>query len=98
MTYTRGDNFQAFDGEPLTIEIATDEPITKALVVFNKGDLVKTYLNPSNVIKVYISEIDSRRLRSTNVVELIVFDSQNRKVTCEGRLNFTLNKEVYGAS
>lgn len=91
--FTRGDNFQAFDGLPIIVDIiATEEEkqeISKAIFVINKGDIQKTFENPVFPLEVEIDENDSKKLKDTNIGELVVFDRENRPLTCNGRLTFT---------
>ena len=101
MTFTRGDNLQAFDGLPIEIDIdATEQEkaqIKKAIFVINK-EIAITFINPPFPLQVELDETKTRQLKDTNIGELIVFDSQNRKLTCEGRLIFSSKGEVYNES
>ena len=92
----RHDNLQAFDGEPIEVEFDTGgKPVSRALFVINEGKIVKEYLNPTSPIYVELDETDTAKLVYENVGKLILFDSQNRKLTCEGQLEFTADKEFY---
>lgn len=100
MTFTRGDNFQAFGGLPIEIDLvdATEEEkkeVKRAIAVINKGVLAFDFINPTFPLQVEIDETQSKKLSDTNVMELIVFDSENKKTTCEGRLVFNTKGEIY---
>lgn len=91
----RYDNLQAFDGSPIEVTFDTgDKTVTEAWAVFNNGALVKKYTNPTSPIEVELDEDDTGLLSLNNVMNLILFDDEGRKLTCEGELKFTLNKEV----
>lgn len=93
------DNMQAFDGAPIEVEYDTDgKEVSKALFVINHGVIVKEYLNPTSPIFVNLDEEDTGKLCYNNVGNLILYDSQNRKLTCNEELQFTADKEVYRES
>jgi hypothetical protein len=93
------DNLQAFDGAPIEVDFDTNgKEVSKALFVINRGAIVKEYLNPTSPIFVDLNEEDTGKLCYNNVANLILYDSQNRKLTCDGELQFTANKEVYRES
>lgn len=93
------DNMQAFDGAPIEIEFDTQgKEISRGLVVINKGVIVKEYLNPTSPIFVDLNEEDTGKLCHNNVMNFIGYDSLNRKLTFDGELQFTAQKEVYRES
>lgn len=101
MTYFQGDNFQAFNLPPITIDLEDEqdkEECSKAYVVFNDGILVKEYsLEKGDLIfplEVEITEQESKKLPLNVYVNLIVIDKQNRPKTCDGVLKFRVEKEV----
>ena len=99
MTIYKGDNLQAFDGSPIEIEYDTNgKSVSKAQFVINNGSIVKEFNNPISPLSVTLDETDTKKLRATNYGKLILFDSQNRKKTCEGTLIFTASEGVYNAS
>lgn len=92
----RYDNLQAFDGEPIEVEFDTDgQEVSEAWFVINEGAIVKKYQNPTSPIYVELDEEDTGKLSFQNTAKLICFDSQHRKLTFEGQLDFTAKKEVY---
>lgn len=99
MTLYKGDNLQAFDGSPIEVEFDTDgKEVTEAWIVINEGAIVKKYQNPTSPIYVELNESDTKKLSATNCMNLICFDSQNRKLTFDGELAFRARREVYGES
>lgn len=101
MTKYKGDNWQAFDGRPITVELEDleeDVIITRALVVINKGTIVREYINPIFPLEVELDENDTKKLLPTNTMNLIVYDRKNRKMTCDGMLQFRAKTEVYNES
>ena len=94
---TKGDDLQAFNGQPIKITIVnpTDEPVKIAYVVINNGAIVKEYPNPEDVILVKLDSIDTNKLSFKNTMKLIAIDSKGRKRTCNGELVFETNKEVW---
>lgn len=96
---TKGDNLQAFDGSPIEVEFDTGgKEVSEAWIVFNNGDIVKKYQNPTSPIYVELDETDTHKLKFRNVAKMIGFDSMGRKLTFEGYLEFTANAEVYSES
>jgi len=92
----RYDNLQAFDGEPIEVEFDTDgKEVSKAIFVINNGVIVKEFLNPVSPFYVELNEEETGKLQALNVANLILYDSLNRKKTCDGELKFTTDKEVY---
>ena len=99
MTLYKGDNLQAFDGQPIEVEFDTDgKEVSEAWIVINEGAIVKKYQNPTSPIYVELDETDTKKLNATNYMNLIGFDSQNRKLTFDGALVFRAKKEVYSES
>lgn len=92
----RYDNLQAFDGSPIEVEFDTEgKEITRALVVFNNGAIVKEYLNPISPLYVELDETDTGKLKYRNIINLIGYDSLGRKLTFDGQYEFIADKEVY---
>ena len=94
---TKGDDLQAFNGEPIKVTIInpTDEPIKVAYAVINNGAIVKEFPDPEDVIYVKLDSIDTNKLGYQNSMKLIVLDSKGRKRTCKGELTFETDKEVW---
>ena len=97
MTLVRGDNLQAFDGQPIIINLHNNiRPISKAEVVINGGVILRTFENPEFPISVELDESDTAKLIvGKNICNLIVYDDLGRKETCKGTLYFTVDREVY---
>lgn len=96
MTIYRYDNLQAFDGSPIEVEFDTEgKEVSRALFVINEGDIVKEYTNPVSPLYVELDETDTGKLKYRNIAKLILFDSLGRKLTLDGQLEFTTDKEVY---
>lgn len=92
----RYDNLQAFDGSPIEVEFDTEgKEVSRALFVINEGEIVKEYQNPTSPLYVELDETDTGKLKYLNIAKLILFDAQGRKLTLDGQLEFTTNKEVY---
>lgn len=92
----RYDNWQAFDGSPIEVEFDTEgKEITRGLVVFNNGAIVKEFLNPVSPLYVDLNEEETGKLKYRNVMNFIGYDSLDRKLTFEGQCEFTTDKEVY---
>ena len=93
----RGDNFQAFDGNPIVVEFETNGmEVSRALFVINSGTIVKEFKNPVSPLSIELNENETKKLNlAKNIANLILFDSQGRKKTCDGTLEFSLNEGVY---
>lgn len=94
--YYKGDNFQAFDGTPIEVEFDTNgKEVSRALFVINGGIIVKEFEDPASPLQVELDENDTKKLQVRNVCNLILYDSEGRKQTCDGTLEFTVNEGVY---
>ena len=92
----KGDNYQAFDGKPIEVEFDTDgKVVSRALFVINNGVIVKEFENPISPLEVELSEEDTIKLDYRNIANLILYDEQGRKQTCDGQLEFFVSEEVY---
>ncbi|MCR5261960.1 MAG: hypothetical protein K6C94_09010 [Candidatus Gastranaerophilales bacterium] len=95
MTIFKGDNLQAFNGQPFKIEFDADLPVSKAALVINNGIIIKEFENPSSPLLVELDENDTAKLSASNQAHFVVWDSNGRKRTCDGVLNFTAKEEIY---
>ena len=90
---TQGDNTQAFGGSFLTVNLRSSfseiPEITKA--EFRIGCITKTVISPTFPLQLNFDEKESEQLKVNNVIYMAVWDSQNRKITCEGQLRFSTN-------
>lgn len=96
-----GDNFQAFDGQPITVELEFEEDgqdVSKAEAIFNCGALCKHFDAPVFPIKIEINEEDSKKLSLYNEMRLVVWDNKGRRKQCDGVLKFKMEKGVFCAS
>lgn len=93
----KGDNLQAFDGQPITINLVNYKnfKISKAQFVVNRGDIVKEFNNPIFPLKIELNEQDTIKLKFKNSGRLILFDELGRKKTCDGELLFTAGEKIY---
>lgn len=90
----RGDDTQAFGGSFLLINLTneTGMPVKKA--VWKSGSVIKTFLDPIFPLEVNLTSSESKKLDSTNICYLAVWDDQGRKKTCIGQFKFTTEPEV----
>ena len=100
MARYRGDDFQAFDGEPIEINLIPEEGeelpvISKAVFVINNEAVVKTYENPEFPLYVELNSEDTIKLSPVNIGKLIIWDDKNRKKTIDECVKFTTEPEVY---
>ena len=93
MTIYKGDNLQAFDGSPIEVEFDTGGSlVSKAEFIINKGLIVKTFLNPESPIFVNLTEQDTKKLGLNNYAQLVLYDTQGRRKTCDETLVFTVKE------
>lgn len=93
---TQGDNTQNFDNHflKLTIKNPYNQPIAKA--IFQSGQVQKEYENPESILYIDFTEDETRLLKHDNVGYLMVYDSENRPVTCKGCVHFKcLEGKIY---
>ena len=103
MTLYRGDNLQAFNGDPIKIDVTTSDGsslpvINKAVFVINNGVIVKEFNNPEFPVYVSLDEAETAKLSFKNTGRLILYDVQDRKLTLDNILEFTSSPEVYHGS
>lgn len=92
MTLYQGDNTAAFGGNFLTINIVVPEgedipPITRAELKI--GCVHKVFENPRFPLTINLDEEESAKLQAQNTAYLALWDSEGRKKTCTGNINFT---------
>lgn len=90
MTIYQGDNTAAFGGSFLTINVSTESEvmptITKAELKI--GYISKTFENPAFPLTVDLTEEETIKLQAVNTAYLAVWDNEDRKKTCQGKITF----------
>ncbi len=87
---TCGDNTGAFGGNFLTINLKneTGTPLVVSKAVFACGPVRIEFENPEFPLVVNLNEAQTAQLSCCNTVYLAVWDSEGRKRTCSGSINF----------
>ena len=91
----KGDDTDAFGFSFLTINLenASQYVITKAEVKI--GSIKKTFLNPTFPLQVSLNSSETDKLNEqNNMCYMAIYDSNNRKYTCEGTLSFKADPKV----
>lgn len=91
MAIYQGDNTAAFGGNFLTIRLVLPEgqempPISK--VELKIGCICKTFENPVFPLTVNLTEEETLKLQAVNTAYLAVWDNEDRKKTCQGKITF----------
>lgn len=85
---TQGDNTQSFNNNFLIIELENTHNIPVSKAIFQAGVVQKFYENPEFPLYVNFTEQDTKLLKHRNIGYLMVYDSENRPVTCIGSIEF----------
>ena len=95
MAIYKGDDTGAFGNQFITIDINNPKglPVTKAEVYVN-GYPFRTYPMPNFPIYVNFTTEETLRFNDTNVMNMRVWDSQNRSKQCNGSLTFKCKNGV----
>lgn len=90
----KGDDTDAFGFSFLTINLenASQYIITKAEVKI--GTIKKTFMNPTFPLEVSLNSQETDKLAEQNACYMAIYDSNNRKYTCQGTLTFKTNPKV----
>ena len=95
MTIHIGDDTNAFDFSFLTINLKDADKyiITKAEVRI--GVIKKTFNNPQFPLRISLNKEETMQLNEySNKCYMAVYDTENRKYTCEGTLSFKASPKV----
>jgi len=94
MTLYKGDDTNAFGSKFITIELATTITATITKATFQCGSLIKEFENPVFPLEVELTAAETATLSQFNNCYLAVWDEDEKKRTCEGRLTFNTNEQV----
>lgn len=95
MTIHKGDDTDAFGFGFLTINLqdADQYVITKAEVRI--GVIKKVFENPQFPLRISLDKTETEQLNEyNNKCYMAIYDSANKKYTCEGTLNFKASPKV----
>ena len=84
----KGDNTGAFGNTFLTINLNNPLGYTISKAIFVTGCIQKPYENPEFPLQINFTSEETPKLGATNVGYLVVFDSQGRQKTCNGKVIF----------
>lgn len=98
----KGDNTAAFGNSYITIHITNPEevPISKIMFVVNGGIITKTFTDENNFttedieLVVNFNSGETAKLNARNVGNLVVYDTQDRQLTCNQSLTFSAKNGV----
>lgn len=98
----KGDNTGAFGNNYITIHVQNplQVPISKIMFVVNGGIITKTFTDESNFttedieLVVNFNSQETAKLNARNVGNLVVYDMQNRQLTCNQSLTFSAQNGV----
>ena len=92
MTIYQGDNTAAFGGSFLTISISTESEIVPVIkkAELKIGSICKIFENPIFPLKVNLTEEETLKLQAVNTAYLAVWDNEDRKKTCQGKITFKM--------
>ena len=95
MSIYKGDDTDAFDFSFLTINLENvqDYTITKAEVRI--GPILKSFINPIFPLRVSLNRRETIQLSEyNNKCYMAIYDTSDRKYTCEGTLSFKAKPKV----
>ena len=90
----RKDDTDAFDQSFLTIYCELPESWIVSKAEFICRDITKEYYNPTFPLEVSLSAKETAMLEYENECFLILYDTQNRRVTCDQSYVFHAEPEV----
>ena len=90
----KGDDWSAFGGTGITINLINPMEYTVSKVIFVCGCIQKVYENPIFPLQVRLTSEESKRLNINNICNLVAYDEQGRQKTCQGTLSFTAKNGV----
>lgn len=90
----QGDNTEAFGGTFLSVNLTNDTGYAVSKAVWKCGKLRKEFANPTFPLIINLDSKETKELYENNTCYLAVWDSEGRKKTCEGSLNFQTKAEV----
>ena len=96
MTLYRGDDTDAFGNSFITINLTTTLDVTISRAVFQCENIKKVFENPIFPLSIELTATETKQLQSKNQCYLAVWDSEGKKRTCEGTLEFETQSGVVG--
>lgn len=92
----KGDDTGAFGNNFITINLNNPNQyvIKKAQVYVNSCPFREPIINPDFPLVVNFTSQETERLRPTNVMNLVAYDSENRPKQCNGSLTFNCQNGV----
>ena len=97
MANYKGDDTGAFGNNFITIRLKNPQNyvVSKAQFVVNGGcPYLEPIINPTFPMVVNFTSEQTQQLRSTNVGNLVTWDSQDRQKTCKGSITFDFKNGV----
>lgn len=94
MTLFRGDDTDAFGSSFITINIETEVEVTITKAVFQCGTIKKVFDDPTFPLSVELTAEETKGLPANNLCYLAVYDSNGKKRTCSGSLQFSTQSQV----
>lgn len=91
----KGDDTNAFGFSFLTVNLQGAEEYTISKAEIRIGVIIKTFENPSFPINITLSKEETSMLSECgNKCYMAIYDTNNRKLTCEGSLTFRAAPKV----
>ena len=95
MTIHRGDDTDAFGFGFLTINLENPDNLTITKAEIRIGVIVKTFNNPVFPLQVSLNSQETELLNEFgNKCYMAIYDTNNKKYTCEGTLCFKASPKV----
>ena len=91
----KGDDTNAFGFGFLTINLKDSDEYTITKAEVRIGTIIKTIENPVFPLRISLSREETSMLSECgNKCYMAIYDSENRKYTCEGSLSFKASPKV----
>lgn len=87
-TIYKGDDTDAFGKNLITINLNGADGLTISKIIFQCGEIQKSFIRPKFPITIDFSSDESIRLDEDSVCYLQVFDEKGRRQTCSTTLAF----------
>lgn len=94
MTIRRGDDTNAFGFGFLTINLENPESYTITKAEVRIGPISRFYTNPQFPLRISLNRLETEKLKETNMCYMAIYDTEGRKYTCEGSLEFPTKPKV----
>lgn len=95
MAIHKGDDTDAFGFSFLTINLENPDNYTILKAEVRIGVIIKTFNNPVFPLEISLNKAETEQLNEyNNKCYMAIYDTDNKKYTCEGTLSFKASPKV----